>query len=88
MPTLRIPGNNNLVNVASSHQETAAALSAISFPDRDDDPIPPIPGYRSGVPHFQPVCPKSLNDLLSSTSNTSALGQDVIVIQRFAYGQK
>jgi hypothetical protein len=33
------------------------------------------------LPHFQPVCPKSLNDLLSSTSNTSALGQDGIGYQ-------
>jgi hypothetical protein len=48
---------------------------------RDDDPIPPIPGYRPGVPHFQPVCPKSLNDLLSSTRNTSAPGQDGIGYQ-------
>jgi hypothetical protein len=81
MPTLRIPGNDNSVKLASTHQEKAAAISAISFPDRDDDPIPPIPGYRPGVPHFQPLCPKSLNDLLSSTSNTSAPGQDGIGYQ-------
>jgi hypothetical protein len=81
MPTLRIPGNDNSVKLASTHQEKAAAISAISFPDRDDDPIPPIPGYRPGVPHFQPVCPKSLNDLLSSTSNTSAPWQDGIGYQ-------
>jgi hypothetical protein len=81
MPTLRIPGNDNSVKLASTHQEKAAAISAISFPDRDDDPIPPIPGYRPGVPHFQPVCPKSLNELLSSTRNTSAPGQDGIGYQ-------
>jgi hypothetical protein len=44
MPTLRIPGNDNSVKLASTHPEKAAAISAISFPDRDDDPIPPIPG--------------------------------------------
>jgi hypothetical protein len=37
MPTLRIPGNDNSVKLASTHQEKAAAISAISFPDRDDD---------------------------------------------------
>jgi hypothetical protein len=46
--------------------------------NKDDDPIPPIPGYRPGVPHFQPVCPKGLDELLSSTSNTSAPVQDAI----------
>jgi hypothetical protein len=69
MPTLRIPGNDNSVKLASTHQENAAVISAISFPDRDDDPIPPIPGYRPGVPHFQPVCPKSLNDLYATTAD-------------------
>jgi hypothetical protein len=57
MPTLHGPGNDNSVKLASTHQEKLAAISAISFPDKDDDPIPPIPGYRPVVPHFQPVCP-------------------------------
>jgi hypothetical protein len=34
MPTLRIPGNDNSVKLASTHQEKVAAISAISFPDR------------------------------------------------------
>jgi hypothetical protein len=64
MPTLRFPVNDNSVKLASTHQQKAATISAISIPDRGDAPIPPIPEYRLGVPHFQPVCPKSLNDLL------------------------
>jgi hypothetical protein len=72
---------NQSINTLSRFYKKAAAISAISFPDRDNDPIPPIPGYRPGVPHFHPVCPKSLNDLLSSTSNTSAPGQDGIGYQ-------
>jgi hypothetical protein len=58
MPTLRFPGNDNSVKLASTHQEKAAAISAISFPDRDDEPIPPIPGYRPGVPYFQLYAPR------------------------------
>jgi hypothetical protein len=81
MPTLRIPGNDNSVKLASTRQEKASAISTISFPDRNNDPLPPIPGYRPGVPYFQPVCPKSLNELLLSTSNTSAPGQNGIGYQ-------
>jgi hypothetical protein len=81
MSTHQVPGNDNLVKLASTHQEKVAAISAISFPDKDDDPIPPIEGYRPGVLHFQPVCPKGLNELLSSTSNTSAPWQDGIGVR-------
>jgi hypothetical protein len=49
MPTLHVPGNNNSVKLASTNQEKVAAISAISCPDKDDDPIPPIPGYRPRV---------------------------------------
>jgi hypothetical protein len=66
--------NDYSVKLASTHQEKAAVISVISFPDRDDDPIPPIPEYRRGVPHFPRVCPNSLNERLSSKSNTSAPG--------------
>jgi hypothetical protein len=31
IPTLRIPGNDNSVKLASTHQEKAAAISAICF---------------------------------------------------------
>jgi hypothetical protein len=37
MPTFHIPGNDNSVKLASTHQEKAAALSAISLPHRDDE---------------------------------------------------
>jgi hypothetical protein len=81
MPTLHIPENDNSVKLASIHQEKVATISAISFPDKDDDPSPPIPEYRPRVPHFQPGCLKGLNELLSTTSNTSAPGQDGIAYQ-------
>jgi hypothetical protein len=76
IPTFDFPRNNNSVKLASMHHEQAAAISVISFPDRDDDSIQPIPAYRPGVLQFHPVCPKGLNDILSSMSNTLALGQD------------
>jgi hypothetical protein len=81
MPTLRIPGNDNSVKLASTQQEKVPAISAISIPDKDDDPTPPIPEYRPGVPDIRPVCPKGINELLSTTSNTSAPGQDGIRYQ-------
>jgi hypothetical protein len=81
MPTLRIPVNDNSVKLASTHPQKAATIAAISIQDSGDDPIPPIPEYRLGVPHCQPVCPKSLNDLLLSTSNISAPKQDGIGYQ-------
>jgi hypothetical protein len=42
MPTLHVPGKDNSVKLASTHQKKVAAISAISFTDKDDDPIPPI----------------------------------------------
>jgi hypothetical protein len=88
MPTLRIPGNDNSVKLASAHQETAAVISAISFPDRDDDPIPPILGYRPGLPHFQPVCPTSLKNSYRQRAIPRPRGKMELVIKRFAYGRK
>jgi hypothetical protein len=81
MPTLHVRRNDNSVKLASTHQEKVAVISAISFPDKDDDPIPPIPGYRPECHIFSLYAPRVLNELLSAMSNTSAPGQDGIGYQ-------
>jgi hypothetical protein len=71
MPTLHIPANDDSVKLESTNQEKVAAISAISFPDKDDDPTLPFPKYKPEVPSFQPLCPRGLNETLSLTSNNS-----------------
>jgi hypothetical protein len=54
MPTLRITKSDNLVELATTHTDKAVAIAAISFPNKDDDPIPPTPKVTPGAPPFQP----------------------------------
>jgi hypothetical protein len=81
MPTLRITKSDNAVELATTHTDKAVAIAAISFPNKDDDPIPPTPTVTPGAPPFQSLCVKGVRELLSTTSNTFAPGPDGICYQ-------
>jgi hypothetical protein len=81
LPTLRVTKSDDSVELATTHTDKVAAIAAISFPDKDGDPIPPTPKVTPGAPPFQSLCVKGVRERLSTTSNTSAPGPDGIGYQ-------
>jgi hypothetical protein len=80
-PTLLITKSDDSIELEITHTHKVTAIAAISFPDKDDDPIPPTPKATQGAPPFRSLCVKGLHEILSTTSNTSAQGPDGIGYQ-------
>jgi hypothetical protein len=78
IPALRIRSEDGTDQVVATHNEKVAAISAISFPEREDVPLPPPPTNTAHAPKFRGICIQGLNDILSETSNQSSPGPDGI----------
>jgi hypothetical protein len=76
IPTLRIRSEDGAVQVVAIHSEKVAAISAISFPEWEDIPLPLPPTRTAHALKFRGICIQGLNDILSEPSNQSTPGPD------------
>jgi hypothetical protein len=52
----RIRSEDGADQVVATHSEKVAAISAISFPEREDIPFPPPPTRTAHAPKFRGIC--------------------------------
>jgi hypothetical protein len=62
----------------ATHSEKVAAMSAISFPEWEDIPLPQPPTRTAHTPKFRGLWIQGLNDIVSEMSNQSTPGLDGI----------
>jgi hypothetical protein len=53
--TLRIRSEDGADHVVATHSEKVVAISAISFPEREDSPLPPPPTNTAHAPKFRGI---------------------------------
>jgi hypothetical protein len=75
MPTLRVQ-NGDHEGLAQTHEEKVLAIANISFPNREDNTRPVIPTHTPGAPKFRGLCPEGLHQIIATTRNNSAPGND------------
>jgi hypothetical protein len=78
IPTLRIRSEDGADQVLATHHQKVVAISAISFPEQEDIPLPPPPTHTAHALMFGGICIQGLNDILSEPSNQSTPGLDGI----------
>jgi hypothetical protein len=56
IPTLQIRSEDRADQVVATHSDKVAAISPISFPEREDIPLPPPPTRTAHAPKIWGVC--------------------------------
>jgi hypothetical protein len=57
-------------------KKRSLAIANISFPNREDNTRPVIPTHTPGAPKSRGLCPKGLHQIITTTRNNSASGND------------